>query len=76
MVGFGKSTLTRALAARGYPQYDSDSRHLGVNALVSYVLHPGTVLYAGVNGGFDPVGTKQHATARQFFVKASYRFEL
>ena len=68
--------FTRSLAVRVYPQYDSDSQHLSVNALVSDVLHPGTVLYAGVNGSFDPVGTRQHATARQFFVKASYRFEL
>lgn len=70
--------LTRRLSARVYPQYDSDTRHLAVNGLVGWVLHPGTVVYAGVNGGFDELTAKRRmtTTSRQVFAKASWRFEL
>jgi len=73
-----KSTaqFTRRLSMRIYPQYDSKQEHLDVNALVSYVVHPGTVFYAGVNSGWDPdlASEKRRATSRQFFTKASWRF--
>jgi hypothetical protein len=68
--------FTRRLSARVYPQYDSNARHLDVNALVGYVIQPGTVFYAGVNSGWDPdlrTGIKR-ATSRQVFAKASWRF--
>jgi hypothetical protein len=70
--------FTRRLSARLYPQYDSDSRHLDVNVLLGYVVQPGSVLYAGVNSGFDedvPSG-RRAATSRQFFVKGSWRLAL
>ncbi len=65
--------FTRRLSARLYPQYDSDARHLDVNALLGYVVQPGTVFYAGVNSGWDPVQGQRRATARQVFAKASWR---
>ena len=70
--------FTRRLSARVYPQYDSDAKHLAVNALLGWVLHPGTVVYAGAHGGFDerPQQRRMTATARQVFAKASWRFEL
>lgn len=70
--------LSRRLSVRVFPQYDSDAKHLAVNALVGWVLHPGTVFYAGVNGGFDELDQRRRmtATTRQAFAKASWRFEL
>lgn len=68
--------FTHHLSVRLYPQYDSASKHFAGNALAGYVLHPGTVLYLGVNGGFDRVRDRTLETARQVFLKASYRFEL
>lgn len=68
--------FTRRLSLRVYPQYASGSRHLDVNALLGYVVHPGTVFYAGVNTGWDPDlrQSVRRATSRQFFAKASWRF--
>lgn len=68
--------FTRQLAARVYPQYDSFTRHLDVNVLLSYVVHPGTVVYLGVNSGLDEIGARPQPTTRVFFAKASYRFAL
>lgn len=68
--------FTRQLFLRVYPQYDSESQHMVLNALGGYVLHPGTVFYAGVNSGWDEVTARQHLTSRQVFAKASYRFQL
>lgn len=68
--------FTRQFFVRVYPQYDDGSRHMVLNALGGYVLHPGTVLYVGVNSGWDEVGSREHITARQVFAKASYRFQL
>jgi len=70
--------FTQRLSIRVSPQYDSDARHLNVNGLLSYVIHPGTVFYAGVNSGWDedPTSGERHATSRQFFAKASWRFSL
>lgn len=70
--------LTRRLSLRVYPQWDGDARHLAVNVLAGWVLHPGTVFYAGVNGGFDETLAPRRltATGRQVFAKASWRFEL
>jgi hypothetical protein len=65
--------FTTRLSARLYPQYDTSTRHLDGNALLSYVVHPGTVVYVGVNSGFDHVGGRQRATGREIFIKASYR---
>ena len=69
--------FTRRLSMRLYPQYDSNAKHLDANALLSYVVHPGTVFYAGVNSGWDRdlVSGTRRATSRQFFTKASWRFE-
>ena len=68
--------FTRRLSVRVYPQYDSHAHHLDVNALLGYVIQPGTVFYAGVNSGWDPelVRGTRHATSRQVFAKASWRF--
>jgi len=68
--------FSRRLFVRLYPQYDSESRHMVLNALAGYVLHPGTVLYVGVNSGWDEVQRREQMTARQVFAKASYRFQL
>jgi len=70
--------FTQRLALRVYPQYDGNSDHLNVNGLLSYVVHPGTVFYAGVNSGWDKdqLSDTNHATSRQFFTKASWRFSL
>ncbi len=68
--------FTRHLFVRLYPQYDSGSRHVVLNALGGYVLHPGTVLYVGVNSGWDEVQRREKVTTRQVFAKASYRFQL
>ena len=68
--------FTRHLFVRVYPQYDSGSRHVVLNALAGYVLHPGTVLYVGVNSGWDELQNREHLTGRQVFAKASYRFQL
>ena len=61
---------------RVYPQYDSNAKHLDVNGLLGYVVHPGTVFYAGVNSGWDrdALTSQRHATSRQIFTKASWRF--
>lgn len=70
--------LTRRLSVRLYPQWDGDAKHLAVNALVGWVLHPGTVFYAGVNGGYDEAlrSRRMAPTTRQAFAKASWRFAL
>ncbi|MEO5988857.1 MAG: DUF5916 domain-containing protein [Candidatus Eisenbacteria bacterium] len=68
--------FTRHLFVRLYPQYDSGSRHVVLNALGGYILHPGTVLYVGVNSGWDEVQSREKLTTRQVFAKASYRFQL
>lgn len=68
--------FTRRLSLRVYPQYESNSHHLDVNALAGYVVQPGTVFYVGVNSGWDdeiPSRVKR-ATSRQVFAKASWRF--
>ena len=61
---------------RVYPQYDTDTEHLDADALMGYVVHPGSVLYAGVNGGFDRVDDRRRATRRSVFLKASYAFQV
>ena len=77
LVGINTSVqFTRRLSVRIYPQYDRHARHLDVNGLVSYVAHPGTVVYLGVNSGFDTIAARRRSTGRQIFTKASYRFAL
>ena len=70
--------FTQRLSIRVYPQYDSFAEHLDVNGLLSYVIHPGTVFYAGVNSGWDRdlASDAARATSRQAFAKASWRFFL
>ncbi|MBI5711611.1 MAG: hypothetical protein HZC42_15100 [Candidatus Eisenbacteria bacterium] len=66
--------FTRRLYARVYPQVDTGAEHLDADALLGYVLHPGSVLYAGVNADMDRLNGHRHTTGRTFFLKASYRF--
>ena len=68
--------FTRRLSVRIYPQYESSSKHLDVNALAGYVVQPGTVFYVGVNSGWDSEipSRIRRATSRQVFAKASWRF--
>jgi len=49
-----------------------------VNGLLSYVIHPGSVFYGGVNSGWDRdlVNAAPRTTSRQVFAKASWRFSL
>jgi hypothetical protein len=70
--------FTQRLSVRVYPQYDSFAEHLDVNGLLSYVVHPGSVFYAGVNSGWDhDLASEVHrATSRQAFAKVSWRFFL
>jgi len=70
--------FTQRLSIRVYPQYDSNAEHLDVNGLLSYVVHPGSVFYAGVNSGWDRdlANDAPRATSRQAFAKASWRFAL
>ena len=54
------------------------------DALVTYLIHPGTALYVGYtdrlenlglfNGAVRPIGFPSTTTARQFFAKVSYLF--
>jgi hypothetical protein len=66
--------FTRRLYTRLYPQYDTDAEHLDLDALLGYVIHPGTVLYLGVNGDLDRTD-RLHQTGRTVFFKASYLFQ-
>ena len=63
--------FTRRLYARVYPQYDSGAEHLDADALLGYVVHPGTVVYLGTNHDLDRIGGHEHATGRTYFIKAS-----
>ena len=67
--------FTRRLYARLYPQYDTDSERLDVDGLLGYVLHPGSVLYLGMNGDLDKLGDRHRPTGRTVFFKASYLFQ-
>ena len=67
--------FTRRLYARIYPQYDTDAEHLDADALVGYVLHPGSVLYLGYNGDADRVAGRHRVTGRTAFFKVSYVFQ-
>ena len=72
-----KSTyqFTRRLYARVYPQYDTQARHLDADALLGYVLHPGSVLYVGYNGDADRIAGRHRATGHTAFFKVSYLFQ-
>jgi hypothetical protein len=67
--------FSRSLYARFYPQIDADAHHVDLDALVGYVLHPGSVLYLGVNGDLDK-SVSYRQTGRTIFLKASYLFQL
>jgi hypothetical protein len=64
--------FTRRLYARVYPQYDSGAEHLDADGLLGYVVHPGTVLYLGVDNGLDRIAGRTRATGRTYFLKASF----
>jgi hypothetical protein len=63
--------FTRRLYARVYPQYDSGRQHLDTDALLGYVVHPGTVLYLGMSNGLDRIDGREQAVGRTYFIKAS-----
>jgi hypothetical protein len=67
--------FTRRLYARFYPQYDTDAEHFDADALLGYVIHPGSVIYLGFNGDGDRVGGRQRTTGRTAFFKVSYLFQ-
>ena len=67
--------FTRQLYARLYPQYDTEAGHLDADALLGYVLHPGSVLYLGYNGDADRIAGHHRATGRTAFFKVSYLFQ-
>ena len=67
--------FTRRLYVRLYPQYDTDAEHLDADALIGYVLHPGSVVYLGYNGDADRLDGRTRATAHAAFLKISYRFQ-
>ena len=66
------------------------TRQFSYDALITYLVHPGTALYIGYSDQFenlqidptDPLGLRRtpdflnHLTARQFFIKLSYDFRL
>jgi hypothetical protein len=68
--------FTRRLYVRVYPQYDTDAAHLDADALLAYVLHPGSVLYVGVGGDLDGTGKRRRTTAQTVFLKLSYVFQV
>lgn len=67
--------FTRRLYVRVYPQYDSGEEHLDADALVGYVVGPGSVLYLGANGDYDHLDGRTRNTARSYFLKISYVFQ-
>jgi hypothetical protein len=67
--------FTRRLYVRLYPQYETDAEHLDADALVGYVLHPGSVLYLDYNGDADRLAGRHRATGHTVFLKVSYRFQ-
>jgi len=67
--------FTRRLYARVYPQYDTEEHHLDADALLGYVLHPGSVLYLGWNGDADRIAGRHRATGHTVFFKVSYVFQ-
>jgi hypothetical protein len=67
--------FTRRLFTRLYPQYDTFAEHFDADALLGYVLHPGSVLYLGVTGDFDQINGRRRATQRSLFLKVSYAFQ-
>lgn len=64
--------FTRRLYARVYPQYDTAAEHLDLDALLGYVIHPGSVLYLGYNGDTDRIAGRYQVTGRTAFFKVSY----
>ena len=66
------------------------TRRMSYDALMTYLVHPGTALYIGYSDQFenllidptDPLGLRRtpdflnHLTARQFFIKLSYSFRM
>lgn len=89
--------FTRALSLRAIVDYDAvlanpslvdleRSKAITADVLLTYMIHPGTVLYAGYtdrreNLGFDAQGqtlrrttSPDLSTGRQFFLKVSYLF--
>jgi hypothetical protein len=66
--------FTRRLYARVYPQYDTGEHHLDADALVGYVLHPGSVLYLGVSSDYERLEGRHRPMRRTLFFKASHRF--
>lgn len=67
--------FTRRLYMRVYPQYDTEARHLDADALLGYVLHPGSVIYLGYNGDADRIAGRHRATGHTVFFKVSYLFQ-
>jgi hypothetical protein len=60
------------------------TKRISADVLLTYLLHPGTAVYAGYNNGFTdlslqnaasgPRGSPTNSTTRLFFVKLSYLF--
>jgi hypothetical protein len=67
--------FTRRLYARAYPQYDTEARHLDADALLGYVLHPGSVIYLGYNGDADRIAGRHRVAGHTAFFKVSYLFQ-
>ena len=87
--------FTRALSLRTIVDYNAvlenaslinltRQKRITGDALVTYLIHPGTALYVGytdrlenlalTNGTVLPIGFPSTTTARQFFAKVSYLF--
>lgn len=71
-----KTTLqfTRRLYARVYPQYRTDDRHVDLDALLGYVVHPGSVVYLGVSGDYETRAPAPHPMRHTVVFKVSHRF--
>ena len=67
--------FTRRLYARVYPQYDTEAWHLDADALLGYVLHPGSVIYLGYNGDADRIAGRHRVAGHTAFFKVSYLFQ-
>ena len=89
--------FSRALSVRGIVDYNAilpneslvaleRRKHLTGDALLTYLVHPGTALYIGYTDGYDNLqldassgsfrlgGAPTLSTGRQVFVKTSYLF--
>jgi hypothetical protein len=70
--------FTRELSLRLVVQYVDDDRALSIEPLATYKINPFTIFYAGSTHALEQFvpGESYRQTARQFFVKAQYLWQI